>query len=547
MEKLPLLPEFATKRQIRASRLKYWVVVLLILICSGVSLKHWPVFLPTTNQSVTLKYNGEQISWEPCGFFKGNPAECSNVDVPMDQFNQSNSENRTFTIPLIRMRGMNATQNILLNPGGPGASGFEFLDQHGEQLRAVIGEGFHLLSFDPRGVNSSTPLASCYPDAKTREHLARVRFRNVEIDSPETYAWTQNFVKACPDTMGEHARYLNTPQTAADMNDILNALGQKDMIYWGFSYGSLLGQTYAGLFPERSKRVIIDGVVNQFKWYDGTFETESQVDTDMVLHGFFDECIKAGPRNCTLSSLATSAEELRDIVLSSMKKLQEQPVSVYVNKSVYGLLRHESFWYDGVFPSLYYPSTWVTLANHLHNLIQGNATDAFLAYGREDAWDMGHEASEFIRLNDGLSGPEHWPQDRQSLLDIILPLFNQSMFGASPSKWFFMRQQWAVPRTHSYVPRKGVKTAHPLLILSTTYDPVCPLTSARSAKEAFEGSQSVEIKGYGHCSTSVTSLCTAKIIREYLYKGSLPKAYTECEVDSPYFKESDIPSAGRHI
>lgn len=89
--------------------------------------------------------------------------------------------------------------------------------------------------------------------------------------------------------------------------------------------------------------------------------------------------------------------------------------------------------------------------------------------------------------------------------------------------------------------------AHPLLILSTTYDPVCPLISARSAQEAFEGSQIVEVKGYGHRSISVTSSCTAKIIREFLYKGSLPEVYTECEVDSPYFKESDGLSARRHF
>lgn len=546
MEKLPLLPEVATKQQIRASSLKCWVIVSLILTCSGVALNMWPVLLPTRSQPVTLKYNGERMVWEPCGFYKGNSAECSSIDVPVDQFNQSNTEDASFTIPLIRIRGINATQNILLNPGGPGASGFEFLNQHGEQLRAVVGEGFHLLSFDPRGVGGSRPLASCYPDTRTREHLAPVRFRNVKIDSPEAYAWTQNFVKACPENMGKHAKYLNTPQTAADMNYILDALGQKDMIYWGFSYGSLLGQTYAGLFPERSKRVIIDGVVDQFKWYDGTFETKSQVDTDMVLHGFFDECVKAGSK-CSLSSLSTSSEELRDMVLLSMKKLQEEPISAYVNKALYGILRHEKLWYDGVLSALYDSSTWASLANHLHSLIQGNATDAFLAYGIEDVWDMGHEASEFIRLNDGLTGPEHWPQDRQSLLDIILPLFNQSMFGASQSKWFFMRQQWAVPRTHSYVPRKGVKTAHPLLILSTTYDPVCPLTLARSAQEAFEGSQIVEIKGYGHSSISVTSLCTAKIIREFLYKGSLPKTYTACEVDSPYFKGSDALPARRYI
>jgi hypothetical protein len=107
-----------------------------------------------------------------------------------------------------------------------------------------------------------------------------------------------------------------------------------------------------------------------------------------------------------------------------------------------------------------------------------------------------------------------------------------------------MRQQWVVPKTHSYVPRKGIKTAHPLLILSTTYDPVCPLIAARSANEAFEGSQVVEVQGYGHCSVAVPSVCIAKHVRAFLYEGTLPDSYTQCEVDSPYFGPM---SAHRHF
>lgn len=537
MDEKQLLRDFATRRQRRAPRPQHWIVVPLIL-CSVFYFNGRSIFSPPRSESRFLEYDGESIKWESCGELKGSSLECSSIDVPMDQFDLKNSGDKTFTIPVVRMRGRNATQNLLLNPGGPGGSGFEFIYRRGEQLKALVGEGFHLLSFDPRGVNSSTPLASCYPDAKTRQDLARVRSRDVLVDSPEVYAWTQNFVTACPDTMGEYAEYINTPQTAADMNSILDALGQEDMVYWGFSYGSLLGQTYAGLFPERSKRVVIDGVVNQFEWYEGLFDAESLVDTDNVLDGFFDECIKAGVSNCPLSWLATSREELRDTVLSYMEKLREQPISVYINNTAYGLLDHEKVWYNGVFPALYKPPTWASLADNLYKLIQGNATDAFLAYSSE-AWGMYDESNEFVTLNDGISGPGHWPQDRQSLLDKIVPFFNQSLFGPSQSKLYYMRQQWAVPRTHPYVPRKGVKTAHPLLIFSTTYDPVCPLISARSANEAFEGSQIVEVKGYGHCSVAVTSVCSAKYLREFLYEGKLPQTYTQCEVDSPYFMKPE--------
>ncbi|KAJ5673078.1 hypothetical protein N7507_002205 [Penicillium longicatenatum] len=475
--------------------------------------------------------------WQTCGDLSGSPVQCSSIEVPMDQFDPVNSGNKTFTIPLIRLPGKKGSPTLLTNPGGPGGSGFEFLYRRGEQLKALIGDGFHIVSFDPRGVNSSTPTSSCYPDAKTRDELSRVRAGNVSKDSSEVYAWTKNFAQACHDTMGEYGKYINTPQTAADMNSILDALGQDDMFYWGFSYGTLLGQTYAGLFPKRSKRVVIDGVVNQFEWYEKNFELESMVDTDSVLYGFFDECMKAGTENCELSALATSTEALRQTVVSYLETLQEEPISVYINNSAYGLLDYEKILYNGIFPALYKPSTWFSLADNLYKLIQGNATNAFLAYGTpEPKLD---ESNDFVTLNDGLTGLNHWPQGKQEMLDWIMPWLNQSLFISWNLKSYYLKQHWNVPRIHSYVPRKGVETAHPLLILSTTYDPVCPLISAHSAKEAFLDSQIVEVKGYGHCSIAVASTCAAKILREFLYEGKLPSAYTQCEVDSQYFVRPD--------
>jgi hypothetical protein len=100
---------------------------------------------------------------------------------------------------------------------------------------------------------------------------------------------------------------------------------------------------------------------------------------------------------------------------------------------------------------------------------------------------------------------------------------------------FYPRQQWAVPRTHHYKPRKGIKTVHPLLIPSTTYGSICPLISARSADDAFVGSRIVEVKGYGHTSMDLSSMCLVKRVREFLYEGKVPDSYTQCGADSPYF------------
>ncbi|KAJ4420480.1 hypothetical protein N0V82_004357 [Gnomoniopsis sp. IMI 355080] len=459
----------------------------------------------------------------------------------MDQFNATNSGDKVFTIPLIRMRGNNATQNLLLNPGGPGGSGFEFLHRRGKQLNTIVGEEFHLLSFDPRGINSSSPRASCYPDKETRQTLSQVRDQRVVEDSAEAYAFAKNFVQACADTMGDHGLYINTPQTAADMNSILDAVGQKDMIYWGFSYGTLLGQTYAGLFPERSKRVIIDGVVNQFHWYEDLGETEPFVDTDHVFDGFLDECLHAG-ENCTLSTLANSKEELYDKILGLADSIYDEPLSVYVNSTAWGLLNYFSIMSNAIFPALYKPASWYDLADRLTQLLRGNATEAFLQYGQGNPWGMYFDANYFVTMNDGKSGLDFWPSDRKSVLkNIIEPIVNSSLFGGASAGigGMYIKQHWKVPKTHNYVPKLDVKTAHPLLILSTSFDPVCPLVSARSAQKAFADSQIVEVKGYGHCSVAVTSTCAAKHIRAFLYNGTLPESYTECEVDGPYFVRPD--------
>ncbi|KAJ5188350.1 Alpha/beta hydrolase fold-1 [Penicillium cf. griseofulvum] len=485
-----LLPGVVTRKQERRYlRLKKWTLssISTLLALHLLSNHYNPDPISYLSHSPKpLKYSGEHITWEPCGDLHDRPLECSSIQVPIDQFATEKPN------PTSSKRERNP--NLLLNPGGPGASGFEFLYSRGDQLKTILGSGFHFLTFDPRGSHN--------------------RARDAAADSPEIYAWARNFAKACADTMGDYAPYINTPQTAADMNSILDAVGREDMIYWGFSYGTLLGQTYAGLFPERSRRVVIDRVVDQFVWYEGVGESDELIDTDK--------------KNCT---------ELHEIVLSFMDNLRNNPLDIYINNTVYGILTYEKVWYNGVFAALYKPPLWSSLAENLYSFIQGNATPAFLAYNTDHG--LNDESNEFVTLNDGRTGPAHWPQGKDELLTQITPWLNQSLFSASFLTKYYQKQQWTVPRMHPYVPRRDVETAHPLLILSTTYDPVCPLASARLGNEAFSGSRVVEVEGYGHCSVAVASICAAQHLRAFLYEGKLPDGYTRCKVDSVYFGKPD--------
>lgn len=543
-EKLPLIAHGqrmpAATRQPWAERLSLKrILCALALVLLAVHLIRWRRVEPRAG---LITYAGEKIEWQRCGELIDRDLECSSIDVPMDHFNATNSGNKTFSIPLIRLRGKNATQNLFLNPGGPGGSGQNFLYRRGKLLNEIVGEGFHLLSFDPRGINGSRPRASCYPTDELRSDFLRRRVPKSLDESGYLYAWIGNWVKGCAETMGEHGAYLNTPQTAADMNSILDAVGQPNMVYWGFSYGTLLGQTYATLFPERSRRVIIDGVVNQFDWYEQPFDTEQFYDSDKVFRSFLDECFKARD-NCSLAALAKDSGALYEKILDAVENLDDEPLSVYINTTSNGLLTRNIIINNGLFSALYKPSTWRDFSSQLAALLLGNATEAFLAFGKEPE-AAAVEAFTHIILNDGLSGQGSWKQGRQAILDQLVPFTNVSLFAQSQHDLYFAKQRWAVPRTHGYVPRHGVQTAHPLLVLSTTLDPICPLVSARSALAAFDGSRLVEVQGYGHCSIAVPSLCLARHVRAFLYNGTLPNDHVQCEVDGGYFGD---PDATTHV
>ncbi|CAG8971312.1 hypothetical protein HYALB_00001479 [Hymenoscyphus albidus] len=457
-------------------------------------------------------------------------------------------------------------RHILTNPGGPGGSGVEFLGRAAASLNKVIGENFHLLSFDPRGVSGSIPRAICYPSDTLRAEsfidapwnlefqavrpFQKTKKKKKQVDSErigKMYTKAENKAKACEDEMGEYGGYINTPQTAADINSILDALGQEKMYYWGFSYGTTLGQTYAQMFPSRVERLIIDGVSNLDEWYNEFFFEESLVDTDKSYAGFAEECFKA-KEACPLNSLKDmpfeSSSELKSFIDSFLADLQEVPIPVYLNASNYGSITRRKIVTNGIFFSLYKPFPfWVILAENLAALFNGNSKPVYNAYS--DNWIAGvlsDETNDFVTKND------NWLTGAQAPVHGVKPVQNYTIakhpLSTLVSKYYgsdaYDRASWLFPTTHKFHPQyhpqfPRVKTAKPILVLSTTFDPVCPLASAKKAQNSFEGAGFVEQKSYGHCSISMPSLCTAKHVHRYFNEGTIPEAGSTCKIDADYF------------
>lgn len=211
---------------------------------------------------------------------------------------------------------------ILLNPGGPGGSGVSLVMAIGPNIQTVVDTGkskvlgdnetmglhYDIIGFDPRGINNTTPSASCFPDDASREFWGvqnQAQGMLYQNDSfPAVWGRTQALAGGCSERLKREGvgMYMNTPVVVNDMVAIIEALGEwkenkarsstllkncmtkergailertkwrkgeEKLLYWGFSYGTLLGATFASMYPNRVGRLVLDGVVDAEDYYAG--------------------------------------------------------------------------------------------------------------------------------------------------------------------------------------------------------------------------------------------------------------------------------------
>jgi pimeloyl-ACP methyl ester carboxylesterase len=167
--------------------------------------------------------------------------ECATLTAPMDPFGDT-AVDATVALAITRHRATGDRRgSILINPGGPGGDGLSTAWGVRGSLSVDLLRSFDIVSWDPRGVGRSTPKIDCDDDVPPGN-----------ID----------FIARCVEVTGPLSGYLAAPYSAADMEAIRVALGEETLDYLGYSYGAILGATYAAALPERVGAFVLDGVTD---------------------------------------------------------------------------------------------------------------------------------------------------------------------------------------------------------------------------------------------------------------------------------------------
>jgi pimeloyl-ACP methyl ester carboxylesterase len=570
--------------------------------------------IPFTAFDWTTVESSQRLTFQKCyhGTF-----ECAKLVVPLDWNDPSNPNN--ISIAIVRLPAVvdRADESyggaIIVNPGGPGGSGTDIMLASGKSLQRLVDseKHFDILSFDPRGIKYTTPNVACFNDDAARQALAILGIGAGGLDGfPDAlnvkWGIDQGLGQLCQYSGyfedGSNIRqFVSTALVARDMVEIIDRLDENRKIevnkgkhlefnqqqklsegsnedvpllnYWGLSYGSYLGNTFASMFPERVGRVILDGVVDAYD-YAATGWTSNLRDNAKTWSKFFEYCFQAGPKCALYDPSYQSPNDIRDHVDAFLERLKEEPIPLIVGGNA-ALVTHYIL-RTSLHVALYFPNNlWPLLAQWLRALDNGDSLTAssiieagelwqhqkprkfspslppipnlpgFLSMSQEDldqasqtgySWQL--EAAVSILCGDG---DDITTRTKANHTDYLALLESQSELSAPiwaeitlhcihwpkslrPSSKNRFTGPFASKKS-DYDPKGS-----PILFIGNTADPVTPVHNAHKMSKEHEGSVVLTQDVPGHCSTENNpSTCLFPIVRAFFANGTLPERNLVCE------------------
>ena len=462
-----------------------------------------------------IPFYTQDVEWTDCG----SGFDCADIRAPKDWEKPDDGD---ISLAIVRHRATGTSQGSLLtNPGGPGASGVSFVK---DSLSFAIGEklieNFDVVGFDPRGVGESSAV-SCLSPEEMDSYLYDIpkAERGSDAWEDELNAANKTFAEACENNSDGILPYITTVNSARDMDLIRGVLGDKELHYLGYSYGTFLGATYAKLYPERATGLVLDGAIDPSTPSLDVGTTQA-LGFESALTAYLTECVK--DTECPFSG---SVDQAREDLVALLSSVDRSPLSGSDGRQL-----GADAMSLGIIQALYSEDLWSYLSKGLTAALQGDQTGMFLLVdtynGRAPDGSYLDNTTEAFSAYNCMDYPvEDDPKAEaaaQKKVEKGAPTFAPYWDGPD------LCEQWPYPpvgtREEIHAPGTG-----PIVVVGTTNDPATPYEWSESLAKQLDEGVLITREGEGHTGYNKGNSCVDDAVEGFLLEGKAPEDGLRCE------------------
>jgi pimeloyl-ACP methyl ester carboxylesterase len=433
--------------------------------------------------------------------------------------------------------------SLFFNFGGPGGSSVDYLQAVGAGVFESLNQHFDIVGFDPRGVGQSTPAIDCQANEETQGIYSVPVPTPLDIDVETYVAKAQSYVDACLDNNGEILEHVSTANVARDMDALRAALGEEQISYLGYSYGTFLGATYASLFPDRYRAMTLDGPVDAEEYVNDPLSNLAAQTAafEVALGRFFEAC---AIDQVACSNFGGTDPWLAYDRLVAAAEASPIPAPGYAPdpRPVGG---------DEIRMAtaslLYAKQLWGLLGQALAEAAAGDATliraevDEFF-WGREEDGTFSPSLSRYFAIG---AAEQQYPQgDLQAFLER-----GAESWASFPHAWWnsgyaeISYGLWPARDDDAYLgPFTVPESAPTVLVVATTYDPATPYSGGLALVAQLGNARLLTMEGDGHTAYGGSSACVDSAVDSYLVAGTLPEPGAVCEQEVPFTTPEQEPA-----
>ncbi|NUP22498.1 MAG: alpha/beta fold hydrolase [Streptomyces sp.] len=475
--------------------------------------------LPQATPAALAPYYGQRLTWRSCG---APGFQCATMRAPLDY---AKPEAGSIRLAVARKKATEPRErlgSLLVNPGGPGGSAVGYLQQYaGMGYPVGVRARYDMVAVDPRGVAHSEPV-KCL-GGRAMDKYTQTDFTPDDAkETDELVVAYKRFAEGCGADAPGVLRHLSTAEAARDMDILRAALGDERLTYVGASYGTFLGATYAGLFPNRVGRLVLDGAMDP-SLPARRMNLDQTAGFETAFRAFARDCVRQ--RDCPLG---TKAAEVGKNLNAFFKKLDAKPIPT---GDTDGRALGESLATTGVIAAMYDEGAWAQLRDALSAAMKENDGAGLLALsdsyyerdgdGRYTNLMFANAAVNCLDLPAAFATPD---DVRKALpaFEKASPVFGEGLAWATLNCAYWPVAPTGEPR------RIEAKGAAPIVVVGTTRDPATPYRWAKALSRQLSSARLLTYEGDGHTAYGRGSACIDRTINAYLLRGTPPTRDKRC-------------------